>query len=53
MPVSWTNIALFVKEYGGISLSYAWIFLGIVSVVFIVLIMQKAKSYNIEAMEEL
>ena len=52
-PVSWTDVEVFTLEYGGVPFVYAIAFLVITITMLIVLIMQKAKSYNMEAMEEL
>lgn len=52
-PISWTDVEVFTLVYGGISFGYAIAFLTIINILLIVLIMQKAKSYNMEAMEEL
>lgn len=52
-PVSWTDIRLFVTEYGGVPFPYAVAFLCVVNMLLIGLIMHKGKSYNIEAMEVL
>ncbi len=52
-PVSWTDVETFTLDYGGVPFWYAITFLCVAIVLLIILIMQKAKSYNMEAMEEL
>lgn len=48
VPMTWTNIEVYVRETGGVSLLYAVSVLCIDIVVFCVLIMKKSESYNIE-----
>lgn len=52
-PVSWTDIEIFLRDYGGVPFWYAITFLCVVIILLIVLIMRKSKSYNMETMEEL
>ena len=52
-PVTWTDISIFLKDVGGVPYWYALSFLCIADAVLAVLITIKAKSYNMEAMEEL
>lgn len=52
-PISWADIEIFTLDYGGVPFWYAITFLCVAIVLLIILIMQKAKSYNMEAMEEL
>ena len=51
-PISWTDISIFLKDVGGVPFWYALLFLVIANSVLAVLIMIKAKSYNMEVMEE-
>ena len=51
-PVSWTDISIFLKDVGGVPFWYALLFLIIADSILAVLIMIKAKSYNMEVMEE-
>lgn len=51
-PVSWADLDIFTKDYGGVPLSYAFIFLIVGIGLLSVLIMRRQKVYNIESMEE-
>ena len=51
-PASWTDISFFLKDVEGVPFWYALLFLIIADTVLAVLIMIKAKSYNMEVMEE-
>lgn len=53
IPMTWTNIDIYVKEAGGVPLAYAISMLCIGVAVFVVLIIRKSKSYNIECQEEM
>lgn len=52
-PISWTDISIFLKDVGGVPFWYALLFLCVANSVLAVLIMRKAKSYNMEVMEEM
>ena len=52
IPLKWTNISVFTKDYGGVSPMYAITVLCALCIIFILLIMHKSKSYSIEMMED-
>lgn len=52
-PMVWTDIEVYKKDAGGVSLAYAVSMFCIGIAVLVVLIMRKSKSYNIECQEEM
>lgn len=53
VPMLWTDIDVYIRDTGGVPLAYAVTMLCIGIAVFVVLIMRKSKSYNIECQEEM
>ena len=52
-PVSWTNLSIYKKGFGGVPMAYAFTMLLTGILVLILLIMHRQKEYSIEAMEEI
>lgn len=51
-PLSWVNLDVLLRDYGGVSLKYALIFLVLSIALLLFLIMQRQKSYSIDTVEE-